>query len=158
MCFEVEDWARLCLHQCTMTAINSSQNAKLALWYYDTIKLLKRISPVTYHLQLTIKHASTMYSMCPGRSSMVTPHKTLCPYQWLFVAMLFWSQAALFVLATIMACGMSWCNGLAGVLLIPHERNLRSSSTLIHYSSSRTSFFEGRVEVLWRPSLGRTRF
>jgi hypothetical protein len=53
--FSVDDRVWLRLHQCTATAIKSSQNAKLALRYYGPFKVIERIGSIAYRLQLPNK-------------------------------------------------------------------------------------------------------
>jgi len=68
-------------------------------------------------------------------------------------AMLFHNQVTLLGLVSTMVCGKSWCSALARALLIPPRSCWKNSQPLIPNSSSRTSCFERRVEVLWTLSL-----
>jgi hypothetical protein len=62
--FSVDDRVWLRLHQCTVTAIKSSQNAKLALRYYGPFNVIERIvARLLIASNFQTRRASTVFSM-----------------------------------------------------------------------------------------------
>jgi hypothetical protein len=151
----VGDWVSLRLNQCMASTVRDMTKSKLSPKFFRPYAIIDRIGSVAYHLQLPTKariHDIFRVAFLKKFEGTLPMAALLLPpivRGWAMCLSRRWWCA----LDSHKTHGMSWSNGKGIQQLMPLGSHYNNSRRSTRTSSSGTSCFADREEVLWTSSL-----